>query len=338
MNQGRAKLFRPGFSGRPVPVVSPENLAAAQRAREAIQLFLRHGQKQVYLGEQVTRLLQPGGRVLETRQIVKYAGPGRMRIEYMSPPALKDETILISNGRIFHYKPNQAVVLDGIAPPEEFQSRIKELLQGVRNRAIQVLAVGEELIAGRQATIVEIRSVRGGEFYYKFWIDDQTGSRLKNESIDPQGRVVSDTYFTRIDYEPAFSPQDFQPASLPNVPHEPLLPDRPGLASIQAAQPQVSYTIREPNVPTGFRLGGVWVVPGFGGRQTIVLRYTDGVNTFALFETPMPQREGNNPKPIGKQLGRMRNGVAHWMSDGLAFILVGNLKPENVRLIVESLQ
>jgi outer membrane lipoprotein-sorting protein len=304
--------------------------AETGRAHQLVGLFLGKGQRQAYEGEQVTRLLR--GRVRETRQIVKHAGPGRMRMEYVFPPNLAGETILIVGGRYFHYKPPpENRILEGVAPPGELAARAKELTQRLRRGAIQARVVGQEEVASRDAAIVEIRSLRGGAFYLKFWIDTATGVRLKYNNLDPAGRVVSETYFTKIDFNPQFSDSAFRPGSLPDVPHEALLPKGKPYASVSAAQPYAPYPIREPSVPEGYRLDGVWVVRG-PNRITVILRYTDGVNSFALFESPAPGRRAVKWRP-----GLMRNGVAQWADEGMAFVLIGNLKTESARTIVDSL-
>lgn len=314
---------------------SPEEQANRREAVQLISLFLRQGVKQPHVGEQITRLFQ--GMVRDARQIVKYAGPGRVRMEYLSPENLKGETILIVGGRFFQYKPGpQPRVFEGVALPEELQGRIRELLQGINKRTIQVRIMGEEQIAGQRAGIVEIHSTGG--FYLKFWIDEVTGVRLKYQNLDPQGRAVSETFFTSIDYEGKTEPGDFDPRTLPNVRHEPLLPEGKPLATVQEAQQLVAYTIKQPAVPPGFHLSGIWVVNS-AGRSVTIMRFTDGVNTYALFQSPQGRPGAERPKQTVPPIGRLvRNGVAHWALDGMGFTLIGNLRAENAQLIVDSIK
>ena len=324
-----AVLVIPAF-----PAMAGKDTPETVKAREMLGLYLRRGQQQAYSGEQVTRLLR--GMVRETRQIVKHAGPGRIRMEYVSPPELVGETILIANGRFFQYKPApENKILEGVTAPEELVARVKDVQRRMREGRIQVKAVGEEEVAGQDTSIVEIRPVRGGGFYLKFWIDKTTGVRLKYNNLDASGGVISESYFTKIDYNPTFSPRDFRPASLPDVPHEALLPKGRPLPTVAAAQAQVGYSIRQPMVPEGFRLHGAWVADS-GNRRTTILRYTDGVNNFTLFQSPAPARRPVAANPF--RIPRMRNGVAQWGADGMAYILIGNLKPENFRAIAESLR
>jgi hypothetical protein len=308
------------------------------RARECLNLFLRNGQRQPFIGEQITRLLQ--GRVQESVQIVKRLGLGRERIEYLQPPRLRGEIILIHSGRLLKYVPSQNRILEGPVLMDEFQHRAREMAQGIRQGRIMLRVVGTELVAGQSASIIEVRAARRKAFFRRMWIDEKTGVRLKYENLNPQGSVVATTFFTKIDYNAVLDPKEFLPESLPDVPRAPLLPPTPPLASVSAAQQQVDYTIRQPAVPEGFRLDGVWVLGGKGPGQTTILRYTDGVNTFALFQHPKPMegsRFSGRFRPAMRFL-RIQPGAAQWMTEDRVFILVGSLRKETIQSIVASLR
>jgi hypothetical protein len=300
----------------------------AQRAREVMGLFLRQGHKQPYIGEQVTQVIAGG---LESRQLVKHRGPWQDRIEFLSPARMEGEVILQNGGRFLHYKPSQRVILEGVASPEFFLGQARELLTGIREGRIKVLVVGSQVVAEQPATIIETRTPEGG---WRLWIDDKTGVRLKSEQLNAHGAVSVTSYFTKIDYSPTFAPADFQPAALPRVRREASLPSGPPLANIQAAQRLVDYAIREPSVPAGVHLVGVWVVELPGGKVT-VLRYSDGPNNFNLFEQRARSNAANAPSPT---VGSPRRNLRHWTSGGVAFSLIGNLRPATMQQISDSLQ
>jgi hypothetical protein len=306
-----------------------------QRAREILGLFLRRGQREPYMGEQITRLFL-GRRLLESRQIIKHAGPGRHRIEYLSPPERRGEILLLIAGQLFNYKPGPpARILVGVAPDAEFQNRVRGRLRAILEGRVHIRVVGNEVIADRETAILELKSIGGSK---RFWIDKQTGVRLKNEEIDPQGAVISTSYFTKIDYSPTFVQKDFHPASLPSAPHVPIFPPQKPLANVAEAQQQVAYTIREPAVPPGYRLDGVWVVHRLGERRVTILRYTDGVNTFALFQQPLPDTKASaRGSRLRPRTMHWSQDVVHWVSGDRIFTLIGKLSPAAARQIVDSL-
>lgn len=316
---------RPGLSH---PRPGQDTRVDVKRARELITLFLRQGNRQPYVGEQITQVMAGG---LESKQVVKHRGPWQDRIEFLSPPRMNGEIILQNGGRFLHYKPSDRVILEGVASPEAFLGQVRHILGGIKEGRITVLTVGSQVIAEQNASIVEIRTPEGG---WRLWIDDKTGVRLKSEQLNAQGAVTVTSYFTKIDYAPTFDPSAFTPGSLPRARHEASLPSGPPLATVQAAQQQVDYTIREPALPTGFRLGGVWVVELPGAKVT-VLRYTDGPNNLTLFE----QRSRQKAVPGSAQpLRPTRRNLRHWVSGDVSFGLIGNVRPETLSQVVDSLQ
>lgn len=326
------KRLQRRFPNRPAVTPNPDVLAAQQeikRVREVMGLYLRQGQKTPYIGEQTTQVIAGG---LQSTQIVRHRGPGQERIQFLTPPRMNGEVILTAGDRSFHYLPQKQRIVEGIASQEVFQGHAKDIIAGIRTGRITVKMLGSQIVAGQNTSVVELRTAEGG---WRLYIDDRTGVRLKTEQLNAQGNVTSASYFTKIDYTPTFDPKDFRPDTLPRVEHEPGLPPGPPLASVQAAQQQVTYTLREPILPAGFRLMGVWVVERPGDRKITVLRYTDGANTFALFEQPV--KPNARPAPLAPAK-LQRRALRHWMAGGLQFTLVGSLRPATLEQIVRSLQ
>ena len=316
---------------RPDPSLSPDQ----QRGQQLMGLYLQSGIRKPYQGDQTTRILS--GKLRESRQIVKHAGPGRERIEYISPESLKGEIILMNGWEIMHYRTHpQPKIYDGFAPMGDLMRQTHTLLRDVRNGKVDVRAVGTQIIAGQNAAIVEIRPVKGGAAFKRVWLDQNTGVRLKMEDVNSQGNVISTSYFNSINYSPNFDPKDFKPEALPSVPHEPLLPRSKPLGSVQDAQTQAGFNVREPAVKPGFHLSGAWVVNGSGTSHAVILRYTDGVNTFALFQQPIPLRFRKDEDHIKKL--NTRAGIAHWQTEDQIFTLIGNLRRETVEGIYQSLR
>lgn len=332
-DDGHAQAAHPGVRRAVVRRTQAGNAAnvarraETKRAREVMALFLRQGNRQPYTGEQVTQVMAGG---LESRQIVKHRGPWQDRIEFVSPPRMNGEIILQFGGRFAHYKPSQKVIEEGVASPEAFMGQVKNILTGIKEGRITVRLVGSQIVAEQPASIVEIRTKEGG---WRLWIDNKTGVRLKSEQLNAQGAVTMTSYFTKIDYTPDFEPGDFRPAALPKVRREASLPSGPPLPSVQAAQQQVDYTIREPALPAGFRLAGVWVVELPAAKVT-VLRYTDGPNNFTLFEQKARQKAAASA-PNGSAPHR---NLRHWIADGVSFTIMGNVRPVTFGQIIDSLQ
>jgi len=319
--------------GATAPADGQPRLVRAPRARQALQRFLRSGQTTPYVAEQTTRTFDGG--MAESRQILKHAGPRRQRIEYVAPPRLAGEVILIAGPRLLHYRPRpRPRIIEGDAGVADLADRARDLLASLAAGKVRIALVGSEVVAGRDTDIVEVRPGPGAPFK-RLWIDRETGVRLKHETVDPTGAVIVSSYFTKVTYEPVFGPGDFLPDRLPPAPIEAHIPSSPPLGSVAEAQRLAGYTVRVPNLPPRFVLEGVWATGPAGGRG-VLLRFTDGVNTVVLGQRRLP-RLGTPPSPADSSV-RSRRGVAYWVSGDRVYTLFANVRPEVLRRIVASLR
>jgi hypothetical protein len=330
--RGKVRSFK-----RPNPIdtrMSPDQKAGLY----VMETYLKSGLKQPYIGEQVSQIYTDGTR--ESTQIVKHLTMGKEKIIYLKPPALEGETLLMNQGMFFNYRPKPTPAIDeGYVPFDRVNFHIRSLLKNIRSNKTIVRIVGNEIVAGQPTTIIEIRPKDGGTAYKRFWIDERTGVRLKNENLDKNGRVLSSSYFIWIKYSPTFNPKEFTPASLPKAPRVPVFPETPPLNSIEEARIKAGYPIKVPAMKPGYKLNGIWVTPNTLDYPVTILRYTDGVNYFALFEHPF--HPGKMPFRLRKaqfQKIHFRPGAAIWVHDNCIYTIVGNLRRETIQEIYNSLK
>jgi outer membrane lipoprotein-sorting protein len=295
--------------------------------------FLRSGHTTPYIAEQTTRTFDGG--LAESTQVLKHAGPRRQRIEYLAPPRLAGEVILIAGPRLLHYRPRpRPRILEGDTDIADLAERAKELLASLAAGRVRVALVGGQIVAGRNTDILEIRSGPAAPFK-RLWIDRETGVRLKHETVDQAGAVIVSSYFTKITYGPQLDPDDFRPDRLPPAPVEAQIPSSPPLESVAEAQRLVGFLVRVPALPPRFRLKGLWATGGPAAKG-VLLQYTDGVNTVVLGQRRLP-RTGAAPR-VADGAVRSRRGVAFWVSGDKVYTLFANVRPEVLRRIVESLR
>lgn len=303
-----------------------------------MQTYLSSGLKKPYTGEQVTQIYMDGTR--ESTQIVKHLTLGKEKILYLKPPDLAGEILLMNKGMFFNFRSKPTPVIEeGYVPFNRVRLHIHSLLKDIRSNKIIVRIVGNEIVAGQPTTIIEIRPQEGGTSYKKFWIDERTGVRLKNENLDRNGRVLSTSYFTWINYSPTFKLREFTPASLPKATRVPVFPATPPINSLEEARIKAGYLIKVPTMKPGYKLNGIWVIPNASDYPVTIIRYTDGVNYFALFQHPF--RKGKLP-------GRMKNpqfqklhfrpGAAIWVRNNCIYTIVGNLRHETIQEIYNSIK
>ena len=182
-----------------------------------------------------------------------------------------------------------------------------------------------------------------------FWIDRETGLRLKTEEIGPAGRVLSSTYFLQVDVHPHFDEADFAPPPLPSG-FVKERSERQTFSTVEAAQKMVRFSLRKPvYLPPGFDLRHV-VVSRLKNNRVVVQRYANGMSGVTLFQTdaanlPFPGRrreEHGGPfedSPQGRREGGGRGPrVQTWRSGDISFVLIGNLPDDQMKRIADSVR
>jgi hypothetical protein len=303
---------------------------ASVRGRVLLQLLMTRGQAASYMGEQTTRLLD--GAIPESRQIVKHAGPGRDRIEFLTPPRVQGDVILDIRGRRFHLRMRPVPrVVSSEVPPDMNIGQARALVAAVRAGKVTVRHVGFDRIAGRIADIVEIKPLADAP-YKRIWVDRASGVRLKHETVDSSGSVIASSFFTKIEMNPSLDASDFDPASLTARAPGALPANAESVATLAEAQARVSFRIREPSMPPPYRLTRIWLV-GAGRDRGVTTTYSDGVNTLTL-----SQRRQTTVAVKGGQKPLIRPGAARWVADGVVYTLVGPVRRPVLERILRSLQ
>jgi hypothetical protein len=317
-----------------------ENEPQDPAAVALIKLML--SQQAAYAGEQVT---ERGGRL--SRQEVRGL-KGRLRMDFIEPPDLAGDVMLITHSQYRYYHKNTNVLDIALWPTHlNMGGQEKRIADAIRQKRIAVQKVGEEIVAGRNAAIVQLqgggRFGAGRRFQSKFWIDKETGVKLGMELSGPRG-LVSRSYFTRITIGPAarVSPKDFSPAFLQGAQTNPLFPPQAKqLRTVAEARPLLPFTPLEPaTLPPGFRLAAVWVFPGPPQSRpeasSVLLRYSEGVTSFVLYERPV--------RANGRAFGNRGEGrsIQRWQaaspSGPLDITYIGHLAPEQARAVRDSLR
>ena len=252
-----------------------------------------------YAGEMITQVAAQSNFPLQ--QTIKGDKLGRTVVTFLNGK-LAGDILIVTPGEVRNYHRSTGI-MDVAFWPTEWDDHEKRMFAAIRNGFYTARVMGAEQVAGRQASIVELLPVAGagepGRPRFKFWIDTETGVQLKNEKADAMGRVLSHRYLTSITIGPnVVTPDDFNLASLKPAQVRPLFPPNSQYRSLEQAQGRLPFAPIVPtSVPTGFHLGGVWVFPGNNSQmQFVLLRYTDDVTSFSLYERIVPSM-AKPPRP-----------------------------------------
>ena len=273
---------------------------------------------------------------------------GRIRREYLSPDSIKGDIVLTAPNQSyqFHSRDRQ---LFAARWPLEMGDKIGRLRTLAKAGRMRIQITGEEMVAGRSATIVTVTALADGaasEARKVMYLDKESGILLRMDRYDGAGRQISSTYMKSVSVGMPLDATHFDPRLLPPATTLPLFPEgQPMFTSVEQAQTQaqVPFAIREPKqLPPGYALDGVWV---FGNnpralRASVLLRYSSGVNHFSLFETLAPPN-GKLPRP---GLLRPRRALGGWtwretVPEGdLTLLYTGHLPDTDLQALQASMR
>ncbi len=293
-----------------------------------------------YAGEQVTQTTANGGRVSQQR--ISGDVKGRIRLDYAAPAGLAGDVMTWGPGQ-FYYLHSKRNTLDIALWPTESGAFGRRELKDIQSGRTQAALVGSETIAGRDAAIVEIDSPERSK---KFWIDKETGVQLKVENSGANG-LISRTYLTAVRLGPTAGVTDktFARPNQKGLNINSLFPNSARYDTLASAAPHLPFAPLVPvPPPAGFQLSGVWV---FGmednrpGNESILLRYSDGVGNFSLFEKrsprpPAPPKNPNAPRRYRGSMARWEIALPAGGSAGVTYI--GHLTPDQLGLLHDSLR
>lgn len=280
-----------------------------------------------FSGIRTVVVFDDGEKVLGVQQKIDCDAPANLRIVFLAPDSERGRLCLTIGQEHWAYTPaTKRVVHSQLPPPERvIANRLEELAALAGEMRAQY--VGVETIAGREAHVIKVYTPRGVPVK-KTWVDAEHAVELKTQRFDSHGQVKSSAYYTSIAFSPSFAPGlfEFEPPA--------------GVTVIEAQRPEENMTLNEAQERAGFKA----VIPGYlppgysfhadhvavieaGGKPTIWLFFTNGADTFSLF-----QREASgSPGPIERERS------ITWQDGGFCFTLMGTLMAEEARKVKNSI-
>lgn len=159
---------------------------------------------------------------------------------------------------------------------DQWKRKIKDATLAVRN--YDIVVTGQDTVAGRACELIEVRPRYAGRPGYRVAADLENRFPLRFEVVS-EGRTVFETWFSEIEYRPAFPDRTFDERTRPNwlnvtqkeVPAEGMA-DAAGFAVLRPA-----------TLPAGFELRGSELIRL---RAEISKELKDTVRPFLPFPVP----------------------------------------------------
>jgi negative regulator of sigma E activity len=283
-----------------------------------------------YVARQVTTITW--GTLLTSEQMVYHSGMNGVRMDYISPYALRGEFLVDDGRKHGHYIPKRnlfKIRRSGFP----MMKKLIDVLKSLDSGNLRAELVGTDRVAGRPTFIIAItHTQRSQGRTHKFWVDSANWVSLKTEEIATDRSVVSQSYYKSIQFVSSIPREKFRVVPPPGarVEREPAMEPM----SVQKAQRLVAWHIMEPSyIPQGFKVVGAVVRP-YHSIQVVSTWYTDGVSSFSLFEAPeSPDRH------FGDHLHKHHlKDVYTWKVGTMSLTLMGQIPSDEMRRIAGSVR
>ncbi len=248
---------------------------------------------------------------------------------------------------------------------DQWKRKIKDAALAVRN--YDIVETGEDTIAGRDCKIIEVRARHEGRPSYRVAADRENNFPLRFE-VRSGGKPVFETWFSEIEYRPAFPAHTFDERFRPNW----LKVTQKEVPAEQMAAAAGFAVLRPATLPAGFELRGsellrVRVEISKELRETVRpflpfpvpdvdasvahFTYTDGLAVVALVECSasselwqhlkkfVPAPSGPAGDSVVARKFSDRGGTAYLLEhEGTVVLAAGNISAEDIESMIRTLE
>ncbi|MEO7718792.1 MAG: sigma-E factor regulatory protein RseB domain-containing protein [Capsulimonas sp.] len=321
-------------AGRHTPTPRPRRFA--HRTPEAapiavLQRLLQAETSLVFEGTQITAVSRDGLDISSEQHVLRN-GDQAFRIDYTRPERLAGESIVDNGKSYWHYRPKNNILEVGPSRVQRLRKRIHTVIEQAKRGAVTVTIQGQDTIASRPCTIIDVKSANGQPSpWRRLWVDAATGAQLKIEQYDATGQRRSSSFFTTIAISPSISADAFDAPGQNRHPQiKQLSADKP-FRTVGEAEMKAGFSAHQPTyLPPGYRFQAA-SVGNFRGKSMIVLRYNNGISVISLFQVV-------DDGTIGPKFGGKRIGAITRAQGGRKLVLVGNISPSELSQVISSVQ
>jgi outer membrane lipoprotein-sorting protein len=318
-----AYLFRPAiWHGKPLSAAGIGHLLDVQ----ATQSYSACGE---------TTSWYEGKQVISRIKFI-HGAPNRYRVEYVSSP-LKGVVVGDDGTSIWRFDPALHEVVDVITTGCSVSSSCAHLLCG----NYDILQMGVGRVAGRQARILQISS-HSGKLVKRLWIDEKTGVQLKCEDYDSMQHLRSRTVYDSVQYLSSVPDSLFCKSSCG---HQACVESEGASMTVSGLSKALGFSVTQPHyIPKGYSLNSCRVYECMHGccPKSAYLRYTNGLESISVFETPnhncgMPgscPESGANSCVLSPDVqGRTASFTRH----NVAYVVIGDIDDRELHRIADSI-
>lgn len=290
------------------PALPTGDQISAMQTRAMLERAATAADSVSYAGEQIFTVRRPTQDLTARLRVVNLSGQG-------------SEVRVVNAG---------SPMLSGFAPAASSTRLVDTSLLNLLERNYVLSGSRGSVVLGRSATMLQ--ATRDGQLASRWWVDDETGVVLWQDSYDPHGVLDQSVGFTELTFDP---PGMMTQLSAPV-----------GLGTTKTA---LTLTTAEPLNAAGWSCGselaGLSLVKlradDSGDPSALHLTYSDGLLTVTVYE--QRGRLGADPATFGWDSGLgayLRRGSANlatWQSGDRVFTVLTDGSPEQLAAAVALL-
>lgn len=304
---------------------------------ETLRQAYERASRASYVGNVVSTVFD-NGRESSTRSVIRHSSTGE-RIEYSAGPA-HNMIIIRDGGETRTYRPEVCRVVISRAPQTGAQQSLDLLLKNY-----SAVAGRSSRVAGRDVNVIRLTPRHRGNPSKKLWIDKTTGVILRSEDRSASGELKSRMEFTSVDYRAQSADIVLKEPGCVNASWVRTSAEQD--ISQRELEKAVGLRVERPGyLPAGYVADGfrVYQCNCKCGHKAAHLRYTNGLNSISIYETPIDMACGDMCKvhcPAGgrcevRDAGRAR--VATAGTKDRTVIVVSDLPESEIRKVAESIR
>jgi negative regulator of sigma E activity len=300
-----------------------------------------------YGGRQFIMSFGDEGRSSSYVTQLTHIAPDRYLIVYRAPHNFLGQTIIQTKSDQWTYMP-EAKLLVHTAVPKQTTTREDKLAVLLRNYKITRLP-DPKIVAGRETFEVIVQRRGNPKASARYWIDPYTGLTLRTERYHVDGSVALVSYFSDIAYHPSVPANAFNATRF----------EKPGVRVVQKDAAKESSDLSAAQIDRA--IGGSALDPAKIGdfelqgastvvvhkRETLHLRYNDGLSSLSLFESarvskhptvvPRSRRVNLGKLGIGWARRDMHYNALNWDQGRINLTLVGDLPVSQLAQLAQTL-
>lgn len=277
-----------------------------------------------------------------SRVLVAKLIPNLGKTEILSSSGESTEVVIEDGKYQWRYIPSHRLIIKrSLEGPDEARQKTEKNIQLVQKN--YYVKVGEkQRLVNRTTFIINLQPRVAGRPRHSIWVDKESGLPLKTEVYSPEGRLARLSTYSKIDFAPNLSREDFKLQIPPKADIREV--EEKANLELAAAERLFGEKVLIPAyLPSGFVLRDI-AISFIGSNRRLQLLYSDGLSSISMFQETgrgikvkglLFQKGARRAEPLFYSRGL--NKIMGFPSGDRQIMLVGDVSEEEISKIAQSI-